>query len=162
MASRSERDPLAYEEVIGRNVAAWRAIRKLSQKDLAARVSALGIGWYQQTVGSIERSERQVTTTEAVILALALETTVPALLTPAEPFCCAAGNVMLPSGGLLTVGDIHALVFNIRTHAVTWDGIWPVLEPGSDPQSLAETFCSDCGPLDRPGEHLAECRHAGG
>jgi 8-oxo-dGTP pyrophosphatase MutT (NUDIX family)/transcriptional regulator with XRE-family HTH domain len=123
-------DRAIYEDAIARNIVTWRTMRRLTQKSLAARMSALGFGWYQQTVGSAERAERRVTAGEILGLALALESTMSGLLTPAEPFTVGSGDVVLPSGDILTQSDVHALLFNGNTHAVTWDGDTPVFKPG--------------------------------
>ena len=61
--------------VFARNVRTTREFRKLSQRDLAARM-----GWTQNAVYRIERHQRRVDLGEAAALAAALEVTVDALL----------------------------------------------------------------------------------
>jgi hypothetical protein len=77
---------LRAEDAIARNIVTWRTMRWLTQKSLAARMSALGFGWRQQFAASAERGQRRVTASEVLGLALALETTMSSLLTPAAPF----------------------------------------------------------------------------
>ena len=81
--------PLA---VLGRNVAAVRARRDMSQQELSDRMRVLGWpGWFRQVVGKAERGSRQLTVPELIGLAVALETTVTRLLEPQPE----DGHVML-------------------------------------------------------------------
>lgn len=60
--------------IIGSNVRVMRAYWMLTQKRLAARMAALGCPWTQRTVSELEAGNRDVTATEWLCLALALET----------------------------------------------------------------------------------------
>lgn len=121
-----------YGEFISRNIAAWRAMRRLKQSSLAARMRALGFPWHQQTVGAVERDERRVSAEEVLGLALALQTVMAELLKPAELFGAPEPMkaVVLPSGDSLTVNDVMGLVYSANDGAVTWDGDKPIFSPG--------------------------------
>lgn len=58
------------------NIRAYRQLRGLEQAGLAQRMRAIGIGWRQATVSEVERNERNVSVTELLGLALALDATV--------------------------------------------------------------------------------------
>ena len=118
-----------YGEFISRNIAAWRAMRRLKQSELAARMSALGFSWHQQTVGAVERGERRVTAEELLGLAEALRTTLAELIKPEnrpEP------TLVLPSGEQLWGSDVYGLLFTSNNGHVTWpdDGDEPEFRPG--------------------------------
>jgi transcriptional regulator with XRE-family HTH domain len=72
-------------EAVAENIRSYRAVRRLSQEELAERMNVLGHGWYHQTVGEVERGNRAVTVDELIGLALALEVTVGELLDPMGP-----------------------------------------------------------------------------
>jgi hypothetical protein len=60
-------------EIVAGNVRTWRGVRRLSQAQLAARMSSLGHRWTESIVGFVERSERNVTVDEYIGLHFALE-----------------------------------------------------------------------------------------
>ena len=62
------------------NIIACRARRRLSQRSLAERMTALGFEWRQQTVASIESGGRRVFVGELLGLACALSTSFASLL----------------------------------------------------------------------------------
>jgi hypothetical protein len=83
---------------------------------------ALGFDWQRQTVAGVEKGTRRVMAEEVLGLALALETTVTLLLSPADPDVVVA----LPSGAELPAVSLVRLTghgvsraFNDRT--ITWD-----------------------------------------
>lgn len=93
----------------------------MRQESLAARMRNLGFRtWRKQTVSELEAGRRAVRDDEILGLALALETTVPALT--ALPFDAAA--VMLPSGELIAAARV---VENDGT--VQWEDDHPKLVP---------------------------------
>ena len=69
--------------VLAANIRRGRGARALGQSDVAERMVALGFSWVRQTVSEIERGRRAVTVPELVGLAMALSTSVVALLNPA-------------------------------------------------------------------------------
>ena len=71
----------SYQEELGANIRAERARAGLSQRDVASRMQALGFtAWLYQTAGASERGARRVTAQEILGLALAMGTTVAALM----------------------------------------------------------------------------------
>jgi transcriptional regulator with XRE-family HTH domain len=60
-------------EIVAENVRTWRGVRRLSQAELAARMSGLGHPWTESIVGFVERGQRNVTVDEYVGLHFALE-----------------------------------------------------------------------------------------
>jgi hypothetical protein len=60
-------------EIVADNVRTWRGIRRLSQAELAARMSGLGHPWTESIVGFVERGQRNITVDEYVGLEVALE-----------------------------------------------------------------------------------------
>ena len=67
---------MELRKVLAQNVRAYRRAKKLSQEDLADLC-----GLHRTYVGSIERSERNVTISSLEVLAKALGVSVPELLT---------------------------------------------------------------------------------
>lgn len=71
----------SYQEEIGANIRAERARAGISQTVVAERMRALGFDyWLYQTASASERGTRRVTANEILGLALAMGTTVPALM----------------------------------------------------------------------------------
>jgi len=109
---------MAYGEVLARNVRGTRGRKGLGQNSLAARMRALGFSsWFTQTVGKAERGERRITAEEVLGLAYALETTVRALLQPADDY---RSMVALPSGSQLAARSVMATVRGIADGAIYW------------------------------------------
>jgi transcriptional regulator with XRE-family HTH domain len=124
----------SYGLLISRNVVAQRARIRMSQASLAARMKALGFGWYPQTVSSVERGDRRLDVGELVGVALALETSIGMLLDPSsdEQF------IELPSGDRMLAGTILRLVRHFNDGMVSWDGDKPrfaTREPDSWPDT---------------------------
>ncbi len=71
---------LKPSEVVGRNVRAGRALRDLSQEQLAEVMVRLGHDWKTKTVGAVENATRRVDVDELYGLALALGRSIPELL----------------------------------------------------------------------------------
>lgn len=114
-------DASSYGLVISRNVVAARARIRMSQSSLAARMKALGYGWYPQTVGSVERGERRLEVGELLGLALALETSVGTLLDPSRD----DRLVGLPSGDMLISGTVLRSIRHFNDGMVSWVGDKP-------------------------------------
>jgi transcriptional regulator with XRE-family HTH domain len=74
------------EDVLARNVRAYRLLRNLEQLDVAYRISVVaGHRWTPATVSEIERGRRNVTVPELLALTVVLGTTVELLLDPRGP-----------------------------------------------------------------------------
>ncbi|NBM20339.1 helix-turn-helix domain-containing protein [Streptomyces sp. GC420] len=76
---------MRVEEAIGRQIARLRAERELSLAELGEALGGyLDKPWSRQAVHQAERGRRSFTATELTALALALETSVPALFRAEE------------------------------------------------------------------------------
>jgi transcriptional regulator with XRE-family HTH domain len=85
-AGRSARAGSRFpSEILGHNVRAYRDLGRLTQDDLAERMSALRFEWARATVSEVERAGRSVTADELFALAGCLQTTIAELLDPAGP-----------------------------------------------------------------------------
>jgi len=119
---RSEREnadmaPTSYSDVLARNIRAARSRADLTQEDLGARMRALGhAAWLYQTVGNVERGRRRVTAEEVAALALALDTTIPALAAPSDQ----DGDIEMPSGVKMGAVSLQRLAYGVNDHAVQW------------------------------------------
>jgi 8-oxo-dGTP diphosphatase len=124
----------SYGLLISRNIVAARARARMSQSALAARMRALGYGWYPQTVGSVERGERRLEISELLAAALALETSIAALLDPShdEQF------VELPSGDRVLAKTVLRSIRHFNDGMVSWQGNKPRLAT-REPESWPET-----------------------
>ena len=117
-----------YGEILARRIRGARAEKGLGQELIAARMRALGFdGWTRQTVGSTEKPTRRVTAAEIIGLALALETSVPTLLTAVPD----DEAVAFPPGPL-AVNSMKKLVTGFNDHAITWNGEVPVLSASAE------------------------------
>lgn len=114
-------DDQGYGAVVSRNIGAARARTRASQAALAVRMRALGYSWYPQTIGLIERGERRLEIGELLAIALALETSVGALLDPStdDPF------VELPSGQRVQAGTVQRSVRHFNDGRIWWEGDTP-------------------------------------
>ena len=82
-SEQTEQTGRSTREIVAENIRAGRALGKLSQEELAARMRGLGRGqWTRQTVSESERAGRSVDVEELVALAVALDRTVGDLLDP--------------------------------------------------------------------------------
>jgi transcriptional regulator with XRE-family HTH domain len=125
-------DRLSQRAAVARNVAIMRTIRRLTQRDVAARMTELGFDWRQQTVARVESSQRPVTTEELWGLAETLGAGFPGLLTAREPNVPPDPKltIELPSGTPVNVEDYEELIHGqVRGH-ITWDGVTPSFQPG--------------------------------
>jgi transcriptional regulator with XRE-family HTH domain len=108
----------AYGDVVAANIRAARSRRGVAQAVVVERMRALGFtSWHRQTLGNVERGERRVTMEEIFCLALALETTIPALATAADQ----DEFVDLPNGQHLGSVSVERLAGRgVNDHAVQW------------------------------------------
>lgn len=70
-------------DVVAANVRDHRALRRISQDQLAGAMAAMGHGWSRATVSLVELGDRNVTVDELAALSFALFATIPELLDPA-------------------------------------------------------------------------------
>ncbi|GAA3262871.1 helix-turn-helix domain-containing protein [Nonomuraea helvata] len=86
---------MRVEEAIGRQIARLRAERRLSLTELGEALGRyLDKPWSRQAVHQAERGQRSFTAAELTALALALDTSIPAL------FRVEDGGVELPGGAV--------------------------------------------------------------
>lgn len=120
-------EPRAYDDIVAANITAARARRRLSQKTVASRMEALGFGWRQQIVAAAEGGRRRITVSEMLGLALALETSIAALMMPTED----DKRVALPAGQSVGVGSVRYSVIGYPDDSVHWAGDSPEFgDPG--------------------------------
>ena len=107
---------MRVEEAIGRQVALRRAQRQLSLTDLGEALGRyLGKPWSRQAVHQAERGQRSFTAAELTALALALDTSLPALFrTDGDP-------IELP-GRVLPADEYRGLLLN-REKDTPLDGL---------------------------------------
>lgn len=120
---------MTYAEVLARNVRTARRRKELDQEPLAARMRTLGhSAWRRQTVANVEKAARRVTAEEVLGLALALETSITALMSP--PREEEAGAVRLSSGDLLPASEVAILARGLlHRRAIVWEDDKPVFRP---------------------------------
>jgi len=130
--------PTTYADVLARNIRATRARRGISQESVATRMRNLGHdGWVRQTVGSTEKPTRRVTADEILGLSLALDTTVSALMAPADE----DKMIDFPAGGSLPVMAVRlSAVGKTIDGAVQWDGDKPVFPPADYPPGAVDVM----------------------
>lgn len=131
---------MSYREVLARNIRAERNRAGLSQQDLAGRMQALGFtAWLHQTVGSTERGKRRLLVEELFGLALAIGTSMGALLAPAQE----VRSVELPGGQLVDADTVRRSVWHTNDGLVWWEDGEPRFDSGepaemfSTPESIA-------------------------
>ena len=102
-------------DVLARNMRAARAVARVGQADVAARMNALGFTeWRRQTVARVETGSRRPTAAEIAALALCLDTAPRDLMLPRnggeEP------RVVFPSG--FVVSGMRLLT---NDGSIAWD-----------------------------------------
>jgi hypothetical protein len=117
----SSEQPLA--EAITANIRAQRSRAKLNQGSVARRMQALGFRWHYQTVGAIERGERQISADELAWLAICLETTPAVLLQPVTDAITSPGGVAVAAQRLSLNDD--SVRFNGDEPVVTASAVRP-------------------------------------
>ncbi|MET7335826.1 helix-turn-helix transcriptional regulator [Nonomuraea sp. NPDC005650] len=107
---------MRVEEAIGRQIARLRAERQLSLTELGEALGRyLDRPWSRQAVHQAERGQRSFTAMELTGLALALDTSIPAL------FRVEDGGVELP-GGAVPPEDYRGILLN-RERESPIDGV---------------------------------------
>jgi transcriptional regulator with XRE-family HTH domain len=109
---------MPYADVLAANVRGARARAGLTQRQLSARMRALGFNWQNSLVAKLENGGRPLLATELLGLALALQTTISDLMAPRP----ADGLVQLPAGTAVPPDSVRRLAFGTTDLAVTWDG----------------------------------------
>lgn len=116
-----------YGTELARNLRAARTRADLSPQDLAERMRHLGhTQWHAGTAGMIERGERRITADEILCVALALDTTLRALLSIA----CTRRQITL-AGHTLTAADIRHHLDGTNDQPIHWDGNVPGAGPAN-------------------------------
>jgi transcriptional regulator with XRE-family HTH domain len=88
---------MRVEEAIGRQIARLRAQRQLSLAELGETLGRyLGRTWSRQAVHQAERGQRSFTAAELTALALALDTSVPALFSAGDDQIELPGRAISP------------------------------------------------------------------
>jgi 8-oxo-dGTP pyrophosphatase MutT (NUDIX family) len=130
----------AYDDVLARNIRAYRGRMDIGQERLAARMRALGFSaWLRQTVSKAEKNERRLTATEVVALAYCLETSIFALLAPTAQ----DKMVAFPSGAAVAAALMAGSVRGVPDESVAWKNDLPVIAGvswpvGSDMSKISE------------------------
>jgi len=108
----------SYGGVVAANIRAARSRKGLTQDALAARMRHLGFtAWLRQTVPSVEKGRRRVTADEILGLALALETTIPALMGATDM----DDDVEIPNGQRIGAASVERLAGRgTNDRAVAW------------------------------------------
>ena len=107
---------MRVEEAIGRQIARLRGQRQLSLADLGEALSNyLGKPWSRQAVHQAERGQRSFTAAELTALALALDTSVPAL------FRAEDNQIELP-GRAISADEYRGILLN-RQKDTPLDGL---------------------------------------
>lgn len=70
-------------KVVGDNLRTWRVLRRLSQDEMARRMTEIGSPWGQPAVSTVERGVRDLTIVELGAAALVLGVDLGTLLDPA-------------------------------------------------------------------------------
>lgn len=119
--------PTSYADVIVRNIRGMRSRKGLDQSELVERMRALGFtNWHRQTISRVERGDRRIQAEELLGLAVALETTMPALLTALDD----DKAVEFPSGQVVDAAYVRALATGFNDGSVKWKGNTPEFGPG--------------------------------
>jgi 8-oxo-dGTP pyrophosphatase MutT (NUDIX family) len=117
--------PTIYADVLRRNIRALRVRAGLHQGLVVERMRALGYtSWHRQTMGNVERGERRVMAEEIFGLAVALQTTIAALMSPVLD----DRVVEFPSGQPVSVWSVQQLLHGMNVGLVAWkeNGAEPV------------------------------------
>lgn len=101
-------------------------------------MAALGFDWHQQTVANVEKGKRRITAEELLFLSYALQTTLGALVKPADDDFAVA----LPSGALISAASVSRSASGLRDHAIEWNGNEPVFAEAALEQLMAEGVMS--------------------
>lgn len=128
--------PTIYADVLRRNIRALRVRAGLHQGLVVERMRALGYtSWHRQTMGNVERGERRVMAEEIFGLAVALQTTIAALMSPVPD----DKVVEFPSSPPVSVWSVQQLLHGMNVGLVAWkeNGAEPVFQL-VEPANMAE------------------------
>lgn len=95
--------PLGLSEVVAANLERIRIKGGLSQEQVAARGSRVGLPWSRSTITALEGGRRTITVAELLLLALALDASVAELLS-------GRGAATLGDGSEVPLSDIRNLL----------------------------------------------------
>ena len=116
-------------ETVAGNIRAFRQLRGLEQSALAERMRSIGIAWRQATVSEVERNQRNVSVTELLGLAVALDATVEQFVDTRGPASRVGPQLVLadqfnqPSAIVFHPTAENVLVCTHTAYAdVEWDG----------------------------------------
>jgi transcriptional regulator with XRE-family HTH domain len=140
---------MRVEEAVGRQIARLRAQRGLSLTDLGEALGAyLGKPWSRQAVHQAERGRRSFTAAELTALALALDTSVPALFRAEE-------RIELP-GRAVSPEEYRGILLN-REGDAPLDGVEEMIVALHDiGQVLARPALARLARIGRAADELAE------
>lgn len=145
-------DVPTYDKLVADNITAARARRRLSQKELAARMGALGFEWRQQIVAVVETGRRRVTVAEILGLAFALETSIGVLLEPVDD----VSRIALPSGRNIDAGSAAWSVRHFNDGTIEWKGDVPEFTEIPESRRSKEALDAAIGPMARYGRYVAD------
>jgi transcriptional regulator with XRE-family HTH domain len=92
-------------QVVGERVRTIREARRLSQRELAARVQALGVRVHHPGIGKVEQGQRRLDVSELFAFAYALDVSPLHLMVPAEDD--ASGVAVTPDLILTKAGNLR-------------------------------------------------------
>lgn len=120
-----------YDEILTKNVQAFRVRAGLNHAQLAGRMKELGYSWNRATVSKIERGERSFRAAELLGLAVCLQTSVVRLMSPLTE----DKQVEFPAGQSLGVAAVEGYVTGewVTDERILWAGDKPVRNPGRLP-----------------------------
>ena len=118
-------EPPTYERVVADNITAARARCRLSQREVAERMAALGFEWRQQIVAAAETARRQLKAAEVLGLAYALETSVGVLMEPSSD----VQRITLPSEQIIDAASVVWSVRHFNDREIKWNGNVPQIGP---------------------------------
>jgi transcriptional regulator with XRE-family HTH domain len=122
MAGRTARPGARFlADALGENLRGLRAIRGLSQEDLAARMVALRHDWIRATVSNVERGRRSVSVDELLGLAVSLAVTMGELLDPTGIRGDRGEGLDLGTGEPLDPEKARFLVHQWASVGLIWD-----------------------------------------
>ena len=82
MAIKEDDAGVPVRTVLGANIKRIRALRKMTVRDLSARLRTLGLSLSASGVSEVENGQRKIGADELLVLAVALNTSIVELITP--------------------------------------------------------------------------------
>lgn len=115
---------MKIEEVIGRRMAEVRELNEFTQEQIGQRIGEVtGKPWSRQAVHSAEKGNRQFSAADLLVIAQALGTTVPRLMTPP----LATREVELQAGVAVDRAELAGLTLPRASGAKSYDGAAEIL-----------------------------------